>query len=200
MDHCTIKQLPDDMLIVAAQDAIRINPANAPPVELLAEAVARSMIALDAGILQPYSLAVLTNKYWGATGVDLTVGFMEPIDDALADRIISHGNAWGQSPLGRKSNVKFRRTKTDPDIRISREGGGYWSYLGTDNRSIPKTQPTMTLSGFTMQSSEAEFKRVVRHEFGHALGFPHEQALPGILALLDFEKCIAVKMRQLATI
>jgi hypothetical protein len=61
--------------------------------------------------------------------------------------------------------------------QISRGSEGYWSYLGTDIRLIPWNRPTMNLQGFTMNTSESEYKRVVRHETGHTLGFPHEHIL-----------------------
>jgi hypothetical protein len=32
----------------------------------------------------------------------------------------------------------------------------------------------MNLQGFNMSTLESEFRRVVRHETGHTLGFPHE--------------------------
>jgi len=51
---------------------------------------------------------------------------------------------------------------------------GYWSYLGTDILHIPKNRPTMCLENFSMDTLESEYKRVVRHETGHTLGFPHE--------------------------
>jgi hypothetical protein len=35
-------------------------------------------------------------------------------------------------------------------------------------------EPTMTLEAFTMNMPESEFHRVVRHETGHTMGFPHE--------------------------
>jgi hypothetical protein len=58
-------------------------------------------------------------------------------------------------------------------VRITLRGQGYWSYLGTDILTIPPNQPTMCLQNMDRQS-EAELTRVVRHETGHTLGFPHE--------------------------
>jgi hypothetical protein len=46
--------------------------------------------------------------------------------------------------------------------------------LGTDILLIPASKPTMNLQGFTMATPESEYKRVVRHETGHTMGFPHE--------------------------
>ena len=64
-------------------------------------------------------------------------------------------------------------------MRISRGGGGYWSYLGTDVLLIPKNRQTINVQGFTMNTPESEYRRVVRHETGHSLGFPHEHMREG---------------------
>lgn len=69
--------------------------------------------------------------------------------------------------------------------RISRGSEGYWSYLGTDIRLIPRNRPTMNLQGFTMNTSESEYKRVVRHETGHTLGFPHEHMRKALVERID---------------
>jgi hypothetical protein len=72
-------------------------------------------------------------------------------------------------------------------VRISR-GGGYWSYLGTDILLIPPSQQTMNLEGFTMNMPETEYRRVIRHEAGHTLGFPHEHMRKELIARIDREK------------
>ena len=46
----------------------------------------------------------------------------------------------------------------------------------------------MNLEGFTMNTPESEFKRVIRHEGGHTLGFPHEHMRRQLVALIDPEK------------
>lgn len=59
----------------------------------------------------------------------------------------------------------------DAEIRIAFDpGDGAWSYIGTDNRSIPLNQPTMNL-GFMDGGTAA-------HEFGHAIGLAHEHQNP----------------------
>ena len=40
----------------------------------------------------------------------------------------------------------------------------------------------MNLEAFTMQTPESEFHRVVRHETGHTLGFPHEHMRQALVA------------------
>ena len=127
------------------------------------------MVAPDA-VIPPAHLALLTAKYWGSGGVRLTVGFLDGPEAALRTRILSHMNAWGAF-----CNVRFTEVAMDPQVRIARTAGdGYWSYLGTDILHIGANQPTMNLDSFTMNTPDSEFHRVVRHETGHTLGFPHE--------------------------
>ena len=60
---------------------------------------------------------------------------------------------------------------SDAEIRVTFDpNDGAWSYIGTDNRSIPLDQPTMNL-GFMDGGTAA-------HEFGHAIGLAHEHQNP----------------------
>jgi hypothetical protein len=177
---CGIKRLPQSEWASAAKRAVEINPANAPAVTAL-----RS--ASPGTVIQPAHLALLTSKYWGARGVRLTVGFLDTAPADLRARILSHMNAWGTW-----SNVQFSETATDPQVRIARTAGdGYWSYLGTDILQIPAGQPTMNLDSFTMNTADSEFFRVVRHETGHTMGFPHEHMRQEIIDRIDRAKAIA---------
>src|SRR5262249_58930908 len=67
--------------------------------------------------------------------------------------------------------------------------------LGTDVLLIKRNRPTMNLEAFTMTTPDSEFFRVVRHETGHTLGFPHEHMRKAIIDRLDREKVIADFMR-----
>jgi hypothetical protein len=176
---CTPKALPRNLWISAAAKAVAINPVNHPPIENL-------MRVMPSFVPQPEHIAVLTTKYWHSHGVKLTVGFMEAADPDLRARIISHMNAWGQ-----RCNVTFTESVAEPQVRISREPGGYWSYLGTDILSIPADQQTMNLEAFTMQTEESEYHRVVRHETGHTLGCPHEHMRRELVDLIDRTKAIS---------
>jgi hypothetical protein len=135
-------------------------------------------------------IAVMTTKYWGTKGVDLSVAFLDTPSTELKRRILSHLNAWSKT-----GNVRFRPTNGTGQVRIARTGGvngGYWSYVGTDVLMIPLAQPTMNLEAFSMNTPESEFHRVVRHEAGHTLGFPHEHMRRGLVRLIDEKKAIAL--------
>ncbi len=176
---CMVKALPKRLLIPASQTARRINPVNAP-----------SSVPLPAGvsmdIIDPLRIAVMTAKYWGPAPRRLTVNFMEPTPADLRTRILSHMNAWGKTAC-----ISFVWTNGTGQIRISRAGDGYWSYLGTDVLHIPLNRPTMNLQDFSMSTPESEYKRVVRHETGHTLGFPHEHMRTELIARIDRTKAYA---------
>jgi len=178
---CTPKSLPPEMLIESARTAVEINPLNHAPVE-------RLMRLVRGFEPTPERIAVVTTKYWGIKGVRLTVAFLDNTPAALRKRILLHMNAWSKT-----ANVTFVETKGHGQVRIAREGGqdgGYWSYLGTEILHIPKHQQTMNLEAFTMSTPESEYHRVVRHETGHTLGFPHEHMRKALVAKLDVQKTI----------
>jgi hypothetical protein len=160
--------------------ASEINPVNHAPVERLVR-------VMPGFAPKPEHIAVLTTKYWHSGGVNLTVGFLDNPPAALRTRILSHMNAWAKS-----ANVRFVETRTSPQVRIARvERDGYWSYLGTDILSIDPDKPTMNLESFTMDTQESEFHRVVRHETGHTMGFPHEHMRRELVNKIDPDKAIA---------
>lgn len=172
---CTIKSLPGRLILKAAATAREINPVNAPALQQFGQAAA--------GVMDPLRIAVLTSKYWGPTPRQLTVSFMESTPADLRARIVNHMNAWTKTGC-----ISFVETQGTGQVRISRGGGGYWSYLGTDILHIPKNRPTMNLEAFTMNTPESEYKRVVRHETGHTLGFPHEHMRRELVARIDPEQ------------
>lgn len=174
---CTPKSLPERLLVKAADVSCKINPVNSPMFAAFAQ------VGAGFQVLEPARIAVLTSKYWGSQPRKLTVSFMETTPADLRARIISHMNAWTKT-----GSISFVETSGVGQVRISRGGGGYYSYLGTDILLIPKNRQTMNLEGFTMNTSESEFRRVVRHETGHTLGFPHEHMRKGLVARINPQK------------
>lgn len=64
-------------------------------------------------------------------------------------------------------------------IRIGYSQRGYWSLVGTDSVvHSPQTEESLNLQSFDVyQPSDREFKQLVLHEFGHAIGFQHEHQI-----------------------
>ncbi|MBL8624446.1 MAG: hypothetical protein JNK64_24270 [Myxococcales bacterium] len=177
---CTPKSLPKAKLHAAAALAFGENPGNRFPIEKLLR-LAPSFAPT------PDAIAVLRGKYWGKRAVRLSVSFLDGAPLALRRRIVEHMNAWQ-----RRADVAFTLADRDGDVRIARlddaQQGGYWSYVGTDILAIDADQPTMNLEGFTLATPESEFRRVVRHEAGHTLGFVHEHMRSELVARIDREK------------
>lgn len=170
---CTVRQLHPAARVEAARTAVRINPANRP------------MVHPTLAPMPAEHLALLTSKYWGTKGVRLTVSFMDSPDAETRRKILAAANQWGT-----RANVSFTQTADVGQVRIARAESGYWSYLGTDILSIPTNQATMNLQGFTANTPDSEYDRVVTHEFGHTLGWPHEHERPEIVAMIDAEKAV----------
>ncbi len=180
---CSPKSLPPARWIAAADRAVEQNPANHPRLERLIRAMPDVHI-------DKLRIAVVTAKYWGPAGIKLTVGFLDGPASNLRKRILLHMNAWAKT-----ANVRFVESRAHPKVRIARidqgDDAGYWSYVGTDILSADAGAPTMNLQGFTMNTPESEFHRVVRHETGHTLGFPHEHMRRELVAKIDPHKAIA---------
>jgi hypothetical protein len=181
---CRPKSLPLDRLAAAERRAREINPEN----ELERRTVARSPIGRRGGARR---IAVVIARKWPKKGVRLSVSFMDTPSAALRSRILAHMNAWGE-----QANVVFSETQGTGQVRIARldspeDMAGYWSYIGTEILEIPEDEPTLNLEGFTMRVSDAEFRRVVRHEAGHTLGFEHEHMRTDIVNQIDRKKAFA---------
>jgi len=181
---CRPKSLPLDKLAAAERRAVEVNPNNA----FERRTVARSPIGRRGG---PRRIAVVIARKWPASGVRLSVSFLDNPSVALRSRILSHMNAWGT-----EANVLFSETEGIGQVRIARldspvDMAGYWSYIGTEILEAEENEPTLNLEGFTMRVSEAEFRRVVRHEAGHTLGFDHEHMRSDIVKRIDRDKAFA---------
>jgi hypothetical protein len=176
---CTPKVLPTRILIPAAKTAAKINPANA--VAFGPTAVAGGSFAVD----EPLRIAVLVQKYWGPATRRLTVRFLDSSRTDFKNKVLKYMNSWS-----RTCGISFvLSSDSSAQVRISTGAGGYYSYLGTDILHIPANRQTMNLEAFTVNTSDSEYKRVVQHEAGHTLGFPHEHMRGELVKRLDKEKC-----------
>lgn len=174
---CVPKQLPRELQLEAARQAIEINPLNSPQIG------AMPLAALGAAAGDPFRIAVVTGKFWGPTPRTLSVRFLDTNSSALKSKILANLNAWSKT-----CGIKFAETRGTGQVRITRVVDGHWSYVGTDILSIPSNEATMNLEEFTVNTPDSEYRRVVRHEAGHTLGFPHEHMRRQLVNLIDRDK------------
>jgi serralysin len=122
------------------------------------------------------SRAALLDEFKWQPGTQVRVAFLEG-DYGLQERVRSVAEEWVGPDL---ANVGLQFVEgTDADIRIAfAQGDGSWSYLGTVAQQIPAPDATMNYGWLTPDSPDDELRRVVLHEFGHALGLIHEHQNP----------------------
>lgn len=127
-------------------------------------------------------LAMAWKKNW-SPGTEIRISFMDG-DADLRERVQGVAVKWLDY-----ANLDFSfGNHAEAEVRVSFQGRGYSSYVGTDALNIPGDQPTLMLGGFTVDMGEEEFRRPVLHEFGHAIGCIHEQASPAVQIPWDEEK------------
>ncbi|MFN0175084.1 MAG: M12 family metallopeptidase [Saprospiraceae bacterium] len=128
------------------------------------------------------ALVAETSKKW-ANGTSLRVKITggTPI---VRSKIDQYAKEWSNY-----ANIKFNFVSSgDAEILITVGSDGksyskvgtdavdFWFRAGGDLGIVPNE--TMHFGWFTDSTSEEEFRRVVLHEFGHALGFIHEHESP----------------------
>jgi len=109
-------------------------------------------------------------KIWDK--MDLSVTFLGG-SPALQKRVMHEAKEWEKH-----CGIRFHfGSKPDSDLRVAFQCNGHWSYVGRDNRGIALNKATMNLQ-LTDWTEAAEVRRVVLHEFGHAIGLEHEHQHP----------------------
>jgi Astacin (Peptidase family M12A)/Bacterial pre-peptidase C-terminal domain len=130
------------------------------PAELSRPHVGR-MMSLSVG---PSRAAFQIAKLW-PNGSNIRIRFIGGTSQQQ-NLVRQHSVEWTEY-----ANLKFEFISgSNAQIRIAFNDDGAWSYIGTDNLSIPSNQPTMNF-GWLDQG-------VILHEFGHMLGMIHEHQTP----------------------
>jgi hypothetical protein len=127
-------------------------------------------------------LAMAWRKNW-QPGQEIRITFVDG-DPDLQQRVQEVASQWLNY-----ANLDFNfGNHAEAEVRVTFQGDGYSSYIGTDAQTIPADQATLYLGGFNLDMPEDEFRRPVLHEFGHAIGCVHEQASPGVRIPWDEQK------------
>ncbi len=127
--------------------------------------------------------AVETHRLW-ENGKRLRVRFLDG-DPVVQQKIAAVALEWEQY-----TNLKLDFVRDGAaEIRISfREVGFSWSTVGTDSLTRAKTQASMNYGWLKPTTPDQEYRRVVLHEFGHALGMIHEHQNPAAKGKIPWDK------------
>ena len=128
-------------------------------------------------------MGVLKGMLWNGqnrpdrTPLPLLVGFLDG-SAALRRRVMAVAREWTKY-----AHVEFLVVE-DLDraqilISFTFEPGVSWSLIGRDCLTAPENEPTMNLGKLSDRTDQTTLRRVVLHEFGHALGCIHEHSQPG---------------------
>ena len=184
-DHIAINENPDNIN--------NMLPSSTPKFRSVAATSGDSISAVKAaeGVQRIF---FQVGKTW-MPGRTLPVYFLDHVSPKLRERIMETARKWT-----RHANIHFAETtnRENSIIRIANYAGeGHWSYLGTDALTIPKSRITMNYDGYTIDENtgQDEMDRVVIHEFGHAIGCPHEHFSPDVSIPWDKEKVYAYYWR-----
>lgn len=163
---CVDRVVPLEHKVEAAKLAAAENPANQP----------RLPRRLAGASFHPLKMALLTGKKW-QRGRALSVAFLDGSRTQRA-KVRQFAAEWC-----RYANIAFTfGGGAQSDLRISFEADdGSWSAVGTDcrvRREFPLDEPTMNFGWLRDDTEDTEWRRVVLHEFGHALGAIHEHQSP----------------------
>ncbi|MBI1343678.1 MAG: hypothetical protein GC171_12150 [Terrimonas sp.] len=144
-------------------------------------------LAGTGSVQQP--LSAQTAKMW-MPGETVPV-FLSPLNSTafIRNKVQEFAHKWEQF-----ANVRFQFVNdiSAAKIKVSFENTRRsWSWIGRDILYNPFNYFTMNFGWFDSQTSDEEFRRVVEHEFGHALGFIHEHQSPVAGIPWDKEKVYA---------
>lgn len=152
--------------IDAMERAIKENPANGGK-------PAKNQFGASSGSAR-MKMALIAGKKW-MPGRKLGVCFLDGSNVQKA-KVRQFAEQWSATC---SIAFDFSASRANSDIRISfKADDGSWSYVGTDNLGIAKNEPTMNYGWLNDDTEDAEWERVVVHEFGHALGAIHEHQNP----------------------
>jgi hypothetical protein len=172
---CFDRIIPDHLKHVALERSIATRPDNRP--KLTKRLVAKLNMSPNPAL----QMAMERGKYW-QIGQEVKCRFLDG-SKTQKTKVEAIAHEWEQY-----TTVTFKFVATGAaEVRISFQADpGSWSGVGTDalvESYFPKNAPTMNYGWLRDDTDDAEYRRVVLHEFGHSLGAIHEHQSPGATAM-----------------
>ncbi len=168
---CIDRVIPLRLKAKAAELAVKENPANGPRgLHVMAAPISVGVSA------HPLKMALFTGKRW-KPGRTLGIRFLDGSKtqraktEHFAEMWLEYANVEMKFSAGPKAEVRIS-FQADP---------GSWSAVGTDSllqEAFPVQEPTMNFGWLRDDTEDEEYRRVVVHEFGHALAAIHEHQNP----------------------
>ncbi len=115
------------------------------------------------------------NARWSRSKKILYVSFIDG-DFTIQEKVKLVAKEW-ENYCGKEFVfLNSDQQEIEPDITISfKDKESCWSLVGKESKT---KVPSMNLGWLTTNTDEEEYRRVVLHEFGHALGLIHEHQNP----------------------
>ena len=149
---------------------LRRNSAGSPVTKINSDGT-----LLQVGVIQQ-PLSTATEKMWNPGDVITVFLATANGSDFIREQVKQFARVWEQH-----ANIKFDFI-TDfsaAQIKVSfLKNGQSWSWVGRDVLFNPLKLYTMNFGWFDTATLPEEFSNTVTHEFGHVLGFLHEQQSP----------------------
>lgn len=120
--------------------------------------------------------AVITSKKWDV-GQIVRIKFLNG-DSFLQEKVKQFANEW---MIYANLTFQYVQSNEEADVKIAFKWNGdsrSWSYFGKDCQIFSQNTPTMNFGWFNSTTSDTEFSRTIKHEFGHLLGLVHEHQNP----------------------